>query len=250
MKLFKGNPPSKGLTLVLALLFFSLGLQVYTITSVGTVEVIGNSINSDLDTIVLFVTYALTMISFMMILSDFFIMRKMESFFSTVGLQPSNENQQEAPGSVEHPVEVTKIVFPVEETPDPLDIDLTPADEEEEEEEVPDLMDNLLVSDDVEEPEEETVEEEDDQKYKVLEVKIPEDEPEEPEEEPDEPLTTSIPAFNMDHVSIDSFISEEPEPEVPEEEEDSSYFDESEILQTITEMKDVVAELKKKTGRE
>jgi hypothetical protein len=241
MKLIDKYTPSKGLMVVIIFLCIAQGLQLYTVTQVGSVEIIGNSIKSNMVTLVLFITYILTMISFLFILSEFFLMRKMESLFSTVDLQTigkaKKEDLEDSELMIKNPEPVEEET--VDEAIDPLDLGFGSEPSLESEIDVSDPLSSFLVSDD----------EDGDQKYTVLEVKIPEDEPEETEDDPETPEIVA--PFDMDNVSVKSFVDDVAEPEAPEEEKDSKseFFNESEILQTMTELKDVVLELKKRTGK-
>lgn len=251
MNLIDRYTPSKGLMVVICFLCLSLCLQLYTVSEVGTVEIIGNSINSNVVTLVMFVTYILTMISFLFIISEFFLMRKMEALFSAVDIKTigkaKREDLEDSELAIKTPEEMEK--EQAIEEPDPFDLGFGSETtiEFEEEVEVPDPISSFLVSDDEEEIEDEEVEES--PKYNVLEVKIPDVEPEETEEEPETPEIEA--PFDMDNVSVKSFVDDAAEPEAPEEEEEpaSEFFNESEILQTMTELKDVVQQLKQRTGK-
>lgn len=245
MNIIEKYTPSKGLFLVISFLCVNLGIQLYVITQVGSIEFIGNKIESDLITICLFVTYALTMVSVLFVLSEFFLMRKMESLFTGEEIDTIGKSKKETviEEIIEHNSKADS-----EEKSDDAQVDSSLPFESD------DPFSGLFVSDEEEEvveqePSEEEAtdeEEETDNSYKMLEVKIPESEEDEPVD------TLPQPDFDMSHVSVDSFISKpEPEPvkkpEPEPEEETPEFFDESEILQTLTELKDVVAQLKTKT---
>lgn len=240
MKIIEKYTPSKGLFLVIVFLCANLGIQLYVITQVGSIEFVGNKIESDLITVCLFVTYALTMISFLFVLSEFFLMRKMESLFTGAEIDTIGKSKKET--VIEEIIEHNSLAQK-ENNPEPS-IDTKKDSPKEKEDDDP--FSGLFVSDDEEEASTEG-DEDPDQGYKVLEIK-------DLDKKKDDPVETlPKPDFDMDHVSVDSFISKpesesvkektkpEPEDEVPE------FFDESEILQTLTELKDVVAQLKTKT---
>ncbi len=239
MNIIEKYTPSKGLFLVISFLCVSLGIQLYVITQVGSFEFVGNKIESDLITLCLFVTYALTMTSVLFVLSEFFLMRKMESLFTGEEIDTIGKSKKET--VIEEIIEHNSKANSEEQSEEPQEESFPQIESD-------DPFSGLFISDD-EEPtsDEESTEEEDesDHSYKMLEVKIPE-----PEE--DDPLESlSKPEFDMDHVSVDSFISKpeskpEKKPE-PEPDEEPEFFDESEILQTLTELKDVVAQLKTRT---
>lgn len=237
MKIIEGYTPSKGLLLVICFMGLNMGIQLYLVTQVGTVEIVGNQVESNLVTVSLFVSYAITMISLLFILSEFFLMRKVESMFGVGELKAIGNTKKEDLVELD-PADPDEIINIAEEQTESLEI------------EEDDPFADLLAS----AAEEEIVEEEEDEedpkaKYKVLGFKLPEQE--EPEEEEDTILVPD-PGFSMDHVSIDSFVPDEEPVEVPkpeELEEPEFDFNQSEIIQTITELKEVVNELKIRTGR-
>lgn len=241
MKFIEGYTPSKGLLMVIMFLACNMAIQLYQVTQVGSVEIVGNSIESDLITVSMFVSYAITMISLLFILSEFFLMRKMEAMFSVGELKAIGNTKRE-----DLITEVEIVAEPDLEVEETEVMDIIEPEEDEDDDPFSDLLSS------VEEEEVDEIEEDpSDNKYKVLGIKLPEQEESEDEEEEDVILVPD-PGYDLGHVSIDSFVVKQDDPVilVPEEPEEPEYvFDQSEIIQTITELKDVVEELKKRTGR-
>ena len=160
-------------------------------------------------------------------------MRRMEALFSIEEINSIGNGQ------------VDQFLEPALEE-DPDIIEMPPPKKE-----VPDMAALLDIQDEVaEEPEEidpvfaalETaVEEDPDSKYKVLGVAIPEEELEE-EEAPE------LDPWDFDFTPAPS-KPVEPVKEKPKEEEFVINMSNSEILATLSELKDVVKELKTRTGR-
>lgn len=225
-KISERYTPTKGLIMVLIFLAVDLALQLYLITKTATFEIVENSVRLDFVTIASFITYTLTMISILFILSEFFLMRRMEALFSIDEIKSIGNGQvdQFLESAINEEPVIVEMPEPVEKQDMTSIFDVS-------EDEVPSVFANMGA--------EEQVEEEQDSKYKVLEVTLPESEPEQ------ELKASSDGTWDFDPMPAPE------EPETADEPEKEPLFDmsESEILQTLDELKEVVNELKQRTGR-
>ncbi len=223
--------PTKGLIMVLCFLGIDLALQLYLVTRIATFEIVENSIRIDFVTVASFLTYALTMISILFILSEFFLMRRMEALFSIDEIKSIGNGQVEQflEPALEEDLDIIEMPAPMQEE-EPTD--LAPLlNIQEEKEEIDPVFAALETA----------VEEDPDSKYKVLGVAIPEEELEEeeaPELDPWDFDFTPAPSKPVEPVKVEQ-----------KEEEIVVDMSNSEILATLSELKEVVKELKTRTGR-
>jgi hypothetical protein len=210
MKLIENYTPSKGLVVAVLLLILDLVIQLSLMSSIINFKVIENMVYCDLSTVAVLSVYVLTAVCLLIILSEIFVMKKLESLFAFLG-----ENRVEETEIVEETVE------PVEE----LIIDNEEILELEEEPEIEINEDFIIEIKKEEEPiddiflglsEDETVEEDaEDNNYKMFSIK-------------------------MDDVDSENIVEND------EPEEDLFMIDvsESEILQTLTELKNIMNDMK------
>jgi len=219
-KISEKYTPTKGLILVLCFLSIDMILQLYTITKVSTFEIVEKSIRIDFVTIVSFVSYTLTMISILFILSEFFLMRRMEALFSIDEIKSIGNGQvdQFLESADEDDSDNIEMPSPVleDEKPDLNSIFDIPPEKEETE-----AVDPFAAM-------EATPEEESDKRNEVLEEKNP---------------VGDLWDFDITPAPV--------EPVEPEEEEEEAIPDmsQSEILATLSELREVVAELKLRTRK-
>lgn len=223
MKVIEKYTPSKGLFTTVSLLIIDLLVQLYLMSSIVNFEIIDNMVYCDLQTVSILTAYVLTSVCLLIILSEFFEVKKVESQFSLLGTgiyEVEKQSKESAP-----PMENEVITLPKldssdfeEELGEP-EVDPLISDGESEEE---DPIDNLLFGfsneDEVEESDEkETI---DSPSYKMVSIKMEDLAPEESVEESD--------------VGFDDSYAVD--------------ISESEILQTLSELKNLMSEMKTKKG--
>lgn len=220
MKVIEKYTPSKGLFTTISLLVFDLLVQLYLMSNIVNFEIIDNMVYCDLHTVSILTAYVLTSVCLLIILSEFFVVKKVESQFSLLDTNILEEVRPTLTSS--SPVEEKEIDLPnlisnekdIFDTPEEEPLLLDTESKE-------DPIDNLLfgISEDEEanESKEETIES---PGYKMVSIKMDDIEPEEAVTEFDDVLDD---AYKID-------------------------ISESEILQTLSELKNLMSEMKIKKG--
>lgn len=208
MKIIENYTPSKGLMVIVVLLVADLFLQLYLMSNVMSFEITGNKIKCDVDTLSIVLIYVLTSVVLLFILSEFFIMKKMESLFSIVELKNIRNNASSLPDE--------------DKLEDQLNCKKNKNDENSGEKHLEEILEIEQEEKDIENKPEVKPE----PSYKMLSLNLQEEEQTENKDETIEPKVKDSPVF---------------EPEATEAD-----LSESEIIHTITELQGIVEELKSK----
>ena len=211
MKLIEKYTPSKGLVVAVLLLVLDLVIQLTLMSSIINFKVIENMVYCDLSTVAVLSVYVLTSVCLLIILSEIFVMKKIESLFAFLGENRVEETEivEETVEPVEDPIVDDDEVLELEDEPEMEINEDFIIEIEKEEDPIDDIF--LGLSD-----EEETVEEDtEDNNYKMFSIKMDDRDSE-------------------NTVEIDE----------PEEELFMLDVSESEILQTLTELKNIMNDMK------
>ena len=212
MKLIEKYTPSKGLIVAVLLLVLDLVIQLSLMSSIINFKVIENMVYCDLSTVGVLSVYVLTSVCLLIILSEIFVMKKVESLFSILGTNnlEDRENVEETdePAEEEPTVEIEDILESEKEPEIEIEEDFIIEIEKDEDQ----IDDIFLGLSEEESSEEEPVE---DNNYKMVSIK-------------------------MDDTFPDDLV----ENEETEEEDFMIDVSESEILQTLSELKNIMNDMR------
>ena len=212
MKFIEKYAPSKGLYVAVLLLILDLVIQLSLMSSIINFKVIENMVYCDLSTVGVLSVYVLTAVCLLIILSEIFVMKKVELLFSFLGT--NNGVDPEIIEETDKPTEESALNMDegleLEEEDPEIEIEEDFIIEiKKDEDQIDDIL--LGLSEEEEAAEEESLE---DNNYKMVSIK-------------------------MDDMALDDLV------ENTETEEDFVIdVSESEILQTLSELKNIMNDMK------